>query len=63
MTNKDLTDHINEKVNELKTEINSMPRGGGLEILLARLHGMEASIKNFINRIKDLEEQNNQKIK
>ena len=55
MNNNELTETTNRKIDELKTEIISLPSGGGFEILRARLQEIRQGINNFIVQIDEIE--------
>lgn len=55
MNTHNLTETINNKINDLKIEVNRIPGGGGLEILKIDLQNIQSTINSLIKKINKIE--------
>ena len=55
MKTQELTEVINNKIQDLQTEVNQLPGGGGVEILRVRLQEIRQGLKEFIARLDEIE--------
>ena len=53
--NQELTEIINNRIDQLKNRVKEIPSGGGLESLRLKLDDIQENIKSFVSLLNELE--------